>query len=501
MSSNATVVGLRKIDTRHSAWILLGGTAAVALFVGMFVLVAGFQPTLAFIFLFWVGVLCTIFLSVEKQLLLLWVMLPFVDTFKRMVWLDADAGTMEMYLVLIAQDIIVAGILLKIALAFLKSDLKVRFRAVDGAVALFGLYSLSSALLTPGVPLIGRLATAGLWVWPISAYFLAARYLSGPRQVNQVTKLMVALAFIVALYGIHQFFGGFFPYETAWFERATNSANIAHLQYDASVGVFRTFGTMDSHSSYGIFLGIGLILAWAWRQRLGLPLWLGLSLIIAFGLALSFTRFTWAMPIFAAGFIFLFSYRKIRPLFDLKNWRRASWLLLGIVGAFFAFYLMMVGLYGRQLVPVSSPYLYRALGTGTLEARLQVNSVSIGRLKSAGLTGRGLAGSGFFARKFGFESKDVDYHNIFVDMLDSMGVLGLSIFLGLLYLLFKQSIKTIESQTRWQTRRVLVALFGLVLAMLTVGHFNGAVFYFGRALPYYFWAICGILAHYHESEM
>jgi hypothetical protein len=344
------------------------------------------------------------------------------------------------------------------------------------------------------------MATMGMWVWPMVMYYLAAIYFSNTTALARLIRITVILAGIVALYGIQQFFVGFLPFETAWLERATNSANVAHLQHGASRGVFRTFGTLDSHSSYGIFLGIGLIVAWADRYRMGRFLWLTVSAVLLFGLILSFTRFTWLMPLLAIGFIFLFSYSRIRPLFNVKRWRKASLLILGIVGSFFIFYLMMSSLYGRRLVDTSNPYLVRALGTGTLEARLHINSLLTGRSDSLVL-GKGLANTGFFSRKFDFEPADVNFHNIFVDMVDSTGIVGLALFLWFLYLLIKQSIMNIETQTDQRSRRPLVAVLALVLAMVTVGHFNGAVFHFGRALPAYFWAFCGILAHFNGPSV
>ncbi|HKZ43205.1 MAG TPA: hypothetical protein VJ044_19765, partial [Candidatus Hodarchaeales archaeon] len=142
-------------------------------------------------------------------------------------------------------------------------------------------------------------------------------------------------------------------------------------------------------------------------------------------------------------------------------------------------------------------YLVRAFGTGTLEARLRLSRF-LGENTDLSILGNGLAGSGFFARKFDFVSEDVNYHNMFIDMIDAMGLVGLGFFLILLYVLIRAGLTNVIFQTVPETRNYLVALFGLLLAMLTVGHFNGAVFYFGRAIPVYFWSIAGILAHFER---
>lgn len=456
------------------------------------------RPAMLFISLLWFGALLTVVLPIRSQLIFFWLILPFVDLMKRIIYLDQNSSVVDTYLVLATQDIILLVVVLKIFVSALHSPLKIHWRTSDTALACFVIYSLFSALASAGTPLIARVATIGMYVWPMVMFYLAARYLSDATSLNKLFKLTITLAVIVALYGIWQFFIGVLPYEVAWIERAADtSANVAHLLYDASRGVFRTFGTLDSHSSYGIFLGIGLILTWADRYRLGWLLWAIVSLIQFVGLILSFTRFTWLMPILALGFIFLFSYSKIRPLFSLQRWRKASLLLMGIIASFFIFYALMSGLYGHNLVSSSNSYLLRAFGTGTLEARLQVNSLQVENARTF-LLGKGLAKTGFFARKFDFESRDVNYHNIFVDMVDSMGLIGLGLFLWFLYSLLKQSLLNIKSLTDLRTRRLMISIIGLVLAMITVGHFNGAVFYFGRAIPAYFWAFCGIIAHYDK---
>jgi hypothetical protein len=225
-----------------------------------------------------------------------------------------------------------------------------------------------------------------------------------------------------------------------------------------------------------------------------------LSLLISSGLILSFTRFTWLNPILAFGFIFLFKYDRIRPLFYFPNLRKASLILLAITTSFGVFYLAMSSLYGISLVSASSnSYLRRALGTGTFEARLKVSNLLVGDTR-ASLLGKGLASTGYFARKFDFSVTDINYHNIYVDTVDKMGFVGLGIFVIFLYLLIRSAVIQINSQTNPQTRELLIFLFGVFLALMTVSHFNGAVFYFGRAIPVFFWSICGILVHFKSPE-
>jgi hypothetical protein len=447
------------------------------------------------------AILSTFFLSIRGQLFVLWAYLPFVDMLKRMVFLDPNASSVNMYAVLFTQDIFLLGILGKVLLSIFSNPVRIRFRAVDLAILLFALISAISALITPTVPLSGRIAAIGMRVWPMVTYFLAASYLNDSISLRRLSKLTLILGVVVAIYGINQFFFGMLPFEELWYERAYTSSNVAHMQFYLSRGIFRAFSTLDSHSSFGLFLGICIIFTWAWKRNLGALKWFLLTFVLSFGLILTFTRFTWLMPILAAGFIFVFNYSRIRPFISLGNLRKASFILLFVTGSFGIFYLAMSSIHGMRFVSATSnAYLRRALGTGTLEARLRVSNFFGGDM-SISFLGNGLAASNYFARKFDFVSVDVNYHNIFVDMVDAMGVIGLVSFLLLLYLLFRSAIISIINQSEPQTRTLLVAIFGLLLALITVGHFNGAVFYFGRAIPVYFWSIAGILANFGRPSL
>ncbi|MBC8492606.1 MAG: hypothetical protein H8D43_02380, partial [Chloroflexi bacterium] len=285
------------------------------------------------------------------------------------------------------------------------------------------------------VPFATRLAAVESYVWPMVMYYLAAYHLSRSRDVDALSRLITGSAVVVALYGIHQFFGGLLPFEEAWLARATTSISAFHVQFNIQAfGVFRTFATLDSSGTYGLFLGMGLILAWARHFRLGTLLWLGAPFLMAFGLILSFHRFTWIMPAIAAAFVLLFRYRRIKPLFNLQKLHRASLVLLAMIGSFVVFYAVVSNLAGTSLVTTANPYLRRALTTSTLYARVRWTS----ELSKISLFGQGLASEGGIAGKFGGETMDVYLHNLFADILESMGIVGLGLFLWLLYLLFKR---------------------------------------------------------------
>jgi hypothetical protein len=449
----------------------------------------------------WIGATSTVVFSIRHQLMILWIMLPFLDLFKRLAYYDSAANDTYVYLILLTSDLILIVIIIKDLLVQLRKPVSIKFSFIDISILLFFLISLSSALFLSNAPLIARLATAGNWVWPMVSFYLFGKYFNEKDRVLSLIKITIVLGVIVALYGIRQFFGGFLPFEEAWFLRSTTSENVASLQaYFVKRGVLRTFATMDSHSSYGIFLGISLLFAWIIRPIHRFSYSILIYVILSFGLVLSFTRFTYLLPLIAFGFVFLFYYRSIKPIINIHKYRRVMIILIAVVFSFFIFYVVMDLLYNYDIIPsFSNPYLNRIFGTGTLSARLRLNELSIpGNYLS--LLGSGLASSSYFAAKFSFSSTDINFHNIFLDMLGSLGIIGLASFLFFLFFFIRHVLKLIKFDDDRISKRILIGLFSLILGMLMVGHFNGAVFYFGRALPIYFWGICGILAHY-QLEM
>jgi hypothetical protein len=486
------------MNAARAAWITLAlGMGWIAAYV------VSLHPSMALIFILWVGVLGTCALSERSLLLLFFAFLPFVNLLKRLVYLDATAGSTEMYMVLASQDLLLGVVVLKAIGTAVRQKVWLRFSSVDGAVCALGLYSmLSIVLFSRGAPWTAQLAALENLVCPMIMYFLAAYYLNRSRDLLSLSKVIIIVVLIVSLYGIQQFFIGLNSFEQAWFaDTDTASKFVQQMQRDLKVyGIFRTFSTMDSHGCYGILLGIGLMLAWARRYRLGVPVWVAVSLIIAFGLILSLTRYTWIMPVMAAAFVFLFQFHKIRSFFTERNPRQISCIVMAVlIGSFFALTLILSSLYRAELVSLSNPYIRRAFETNTLYARLKWRDIL--SAQDISILGNGLANIKRFAEKFGFESGDISYHNIFIDMLDSQGVIGLTLFLLLLYLLFKRAVTAVQvTQTDALARRLLVALFALVVAMLWAGHFNDAVFYHGRVIPYFFWGFCGILAHFDSKN-
>ena len=460
------------------------------------------HPFMAIILVLWIGVLTAFVLSERSLLLLFFILLPFINLLKRLIFLDQTVGSTETYMVLAAQDLLLGGVVLKALMRAVQEKSWLRLSGVDGAVCAFGLYSMFSAVLfSTGAPWTARFATFESQVWPIVMYFMAARYLNRRRDLITLSNVIIIFTSFVAFYGIYHFIWGLNSFEQAWYgDIETASSNVLHMERDLELyGIFRIFSTLDSHGAYGIFLGIGLIIAWARLFRLGTLAWLGASLLMVFGIIISFTRYTWVMLIVAGICILALQSKKLMSRINIRNIRQTTGVLLaGLIGSFFILTLILSSLYRTELVSPSNPYVHRAFETNTLYARIQWRDLLSARDTS--MLGNGLATTGRFAGKFEFESKDINYHNIFIDMMDSLGLFGLTLFLWLLYLLFKRAFVIIRYLDDVLAQRLLVALFALVLAMLWVGHFNGAVFYHGRVIPYFFWGFCGILVHYCTEE-
>ena len=495
MEKSISMSNLNKFSTLFQNILVLFSFLGVVSI--LLILILKNQYAFFIITILWFSAFATFILPIRHQLIILWIILPFIDFIKRLAYYDFNTTNTQIYLILFATDVILFLVLFKDIFGSLTKPIKINLTFLDIAVFLFFLISLFSSLVLSKAPIIARLATSGMWVWPMVAYYLFGKYFNTRDLVFPLIRLSVLIGLVVALYGIRQFFWGYLPFEEEWFLRASSSENVSSLQaYHIKRGVFRTFATMDSHSSYGIFLGITLIFSWIIGPVKRHLFSIISYFILIFGLILSFTRFTYLMPIIAAAFIVIFIFERIRPIIRFRKFRRVSWMLICIIFSFFIFYLIMNFLYNYDVVPaLSNPYLKRVFGTGTLSARLRIEDFySAGSLLS--LFGSGLANSSFFASKFSFSSSDVNFHNIFLDMIGSLGIIGILSFIAFMYFSIRHSLFLIYLEQDLKSRRLLIGLFSLVIGMLIIGHFNGAVFYFGRAIPVYFWAIVGILAHY-----
>lgn len=446
-----------------------------------------------------IGIVTSVLLNVRVQVLLFLGLLPLTGLLKRLVFLDPRASIEAMYLVLGMPDLLLAIILTKVSYLIIKRILKPRWGKADLMVAgFFGISSLS-VLLSRGVPAVAKLATWEMCVLPMFFYLVGATLLSEIGLAWKFRQLVTRLGIVVAIYGIQQFLLGFWPFEQRWLKSVSGSSAIFHIQYAMEkYGFFRVFSTMDSHTDYGIFVGMALVLFLGIRRRTTPLMTAMVSVILGFSLLLSFSRTMWLMPVTFGICCFALSGRMIKPLLDLRRLRQPILWILALVLSYFIVVVILANLYGKQLVQTSNPWLLRVLETGTLAARLRgMSLLSQGRVT---LFGQGLATTGFIAQKFELQTQYVGTHNIFLEILELLGVVGVFCFILLLLFLLKRSFLLIDDSDNPWYKRYRIVLTALVVALVLVGHFSGPVFYWGKTLPYYFWGLCGMIGHLREAH-
>lgn len=88
-----------------------------------------------------------------------------------------------------------------------------------------------------------------LWFW-------IGRSLVDEKMMLRLFRIVIPIALLASLYGLHQVFVGFLPFDQAWIDSAGYIAlNVG--------GFIRPFGTFNSAAEYATYLAIGLLAVWA----------------------------------------------------------------------------------------------------------------------------------------------------------------------------------------------------------------------------------------------
>ncbi len=447
--------------------------------------------------------------STQVAVLGLLALLPFIDFFKRLVFVEPMQSTAVMYAPLFLTDVLLAGILLLSWPQLAKRLVPSRFPKLDLWVLLFiGWATLSSLIFTnPQIPLFNRVSIVELKVVPIFMYFVGAIWLSNRQMSEHWARIVVVAALVATGYGIVQFWRDLFPYERAWvaaFEAGQiNSAAVRHILLDRRVlGFFRVFATTSDHVSFGAFLGVAM---WFWYGILPgkrTPLFLIGMLFLSIGIFLSFTRMVYILPIVIGMVYFLLYYAEIRPIINLRKVRTPLVVITLLACSYLLFALIFTQLYGTKLFGGygDNPYLKRLLNTSSLEARLRTDDLfSQDRLS---LAGHGLSATGQNLRRSGVigmdnnDTQDVNFHNMFFDMAEEMGLIGVGIFLGLLYHLYRNSLNYVNAKMLPSNRRIPITLLSIITGLLIIAQIDRALFWAGELWPYYFWAMVGAVANF-----
>ena len=142
--------------------------------------------------------------------------------------------------------------------------------------------------------------------------------------MQTIFYIIVGIGVITAIYGLHQIYNGFSPFEEYWIKYGGFSA----LEIRGFTKAFSTFTNPQEYSHY-LMIGIAIVFMYLFKKPVLYPLWIGGLLVLTGGLFMTSTRGT----IFVL-FVLIGIFLGLRA----KNWAKA------LVANFFFLSIVLLGI-------------------------------------------------------------------------------------------------------------------------------------------------------------
>jgi hypothetical protein len=359
-----------------------------------------------------------------------------------------------------------------IALALLLVFRKITSTRVAGSSKLLFSY-VGISLLVAALNLRSLSIEAGLGGFYQGFMLLCALFVGTQLPLSIFSKIARVLSVLILVsvpYGVYQFFVGPTAIDRAWAEAMHSFSIEAGKVYEAmtvSGTEFRAYSYYADHTTWGLFLALS-VTAILIASALGMfpKKWLYVVIPVALlGLVVCQTRTAW---------LGLLGSVIVHRLITTRLLRRPMLLILGVLSSFAV--VVTVGDYVTHHVSVgvfSSALANRYATVGTMSAR-----TSAWKLFARNLPAHWLLGTGF---GYGTSNPNVSMsdeiysHNMYVELLVTMGLPGLLLFLGFFYSWIKEAFWVAQVGTRNVSRAALWSI-SLVVGMLLTGSVQGTNF-------------------------
>lgn len=333
---------------------------------------------------------------------------------------------------------------------------------MDLPILVFALLILISTITS--IDPLGSFRDLAIHLTAMGFMFVLVNSIKTKKDFNILITFLVIAATLVALYGLYQYKVGV-DMEDKWVDAANNP--------DVKTRVFSVFGNPNILAEYLIMIiPISISLFWYSKKLHKKAIFLGISLILMLALVLTLSRGGWIG--FAFGILIFVI------LIEKK-------LLLSIIP------LVLGGVY---FLPQS--ILNRISSIGNLRDssnayRLKMWDITLDIIRDNWLVG---VGFGYIPFKHTFETyirtmPVYHSHNTYLQITGEMGILGLIVFLGLIFIIYKYSIKRlIKGEDRYIRTMAAGVLAGLA-ALLGHGAVE-SVLYLPRIIIT-FWTLVALL--------
>ena len=354
---------------------------------------------------------------------------------KPMIWLSITVfavpfvSTMMSLLLLICTAL---SLFLKVAI---NKNFKLKYFKTNAWVLMFALVIGICAVTSISLEESRNIAL--LMIAFVLSYFVVINTIENKKQFKFILYIFSIAAVITAFYGLYQYMFGDL-YSQAWLDK--------EMFEDIKMRVYSTFENPNVYGEY-LILAIPIIAGLLWTEK-GIfkkLFWLGSLGVTMLALALTFSRGCWLGIILAIGLLAIMIDRRF--------------ILLGIVALLFLPFVLPESIINRFLSIGN-------MGDSSTSYRVYIWMGTLAMLADYWFSGIGLGITSFNTIYPIYSYNDISAphsHNLYLQLVVEFGIVGLIVFLGMLYNFYKETIIAICKKKNILTSSLIAGVSGFML--------------------------------------
>lgn len=354
---------------------------------------------------------------------------------KPMIWLSITVfavpfvSTMMSLLLLICTAL---SLFLKVAI---NKNFKLKYFKTNAWVLMFALVIGICAVTSISLEESRNIAL--LMIAFVLSYFVVINTIENEKQFKFILYIFSIAAVITAFYGLYQYMFGDL-YSQAWLDK--------EMFEDIKMRVYSTFENPNVYGEY-LILAIPIIAGLLWTEK-GIfkkLFWLGSLGVTMLALALTFSRGCWLGIILAIGLLAIMIDRRF--------------ILLGIVALLFLPFVLPESIINRFLS-------IGDMGDSSTSYRVYIWMGTLAMLADYWFSGIGLGITSFNTIYPIYSYNDISAphsHNLYLQLVVEFGIVGLIVFLGMLYNFYKETIISICKKKNILTSSLIAGVSGFML--------------------------------------
>ena len=354
---------------------------------------------------------------------------------KPMIWLSITVfavpfvSTMMSLLLLICTAL---SLFLKVAI---NKNFKLKYFKTNAWVLVFALVIGICAVTSISLEESRNIAL--LMIAFVLSYFVVINTIENKKQFKFILYIFSIAAAITAFYGLYQYMFGDL-YSQAWLDK--------EMFEDIKMRVYSTFENPNVYGEY-LILAIPIIVGLLWTEK-GIfkkLFWLGSLGVTMLALALTFSRGCWLGIILAIGLLAIMIDRRF--------------ILLGIVALLFLPFVLPESIINRFLSIGN-------MGDSSTSYRVYIWMGTLAMLADYWFSGIGLGITSFntIYPIYSYNNISAPHsHNLYLQLVVEFGIVGLIVFLGMLYNFYKETIISICKKKNILTSSLIAGVSGFML--------------------------------------